>query len=88
MRQGHGFLWIQSNVRLTAAGSVLSMEPVRGEVTHTALLDALAVTTGKPGIGTRQRRGGADICQRVSHKLFPKLKTTLQFSLALFIKHV
>lgn len=74
-------LWIQLKVRLTAAGFVLSVETVRGEVTHSALLDALAVAAGKPGVGTQRRRGGADICQRAPHKLYHKLKTTLQFSL-------
>lgn len=87
MRRGHGFLWIQLNVRLTAAGFVLSVETVWSEVAHFARLDALAIAAGKPGVRARRRGGGADVCQRVSHKLFPKLKTALPLSLALFRKH-
>lgn len=64
------------------------METVRGEVAHLALLDALVVAAGKPGAGAGRSRTGAAICQRVSHKLLPKLKTTLPFNLALIIKYV
>lgn len=75
MRPGHGFLWIHSNVHLTAAGFVLSVETVGGEVAHLALLDALVVAAGKPGAGAGWSRGGAATCQRVSHQLLPKLET-------------
>lgn len=58
---------LDSLKRLTAAGFVLSVGTVRGEVAHSALLDAPAVAAGEPGVGARRRRGRAGICQRGSH---------------------
>lgn len=51
MRRGHSCHWAHLNVHLTAAGFVLSVETVRGEVAHLALPDALVVAAGKPGAG-------------------------------------